>query len=386
MTAIARASAPRRRLVVVAHDIGMYGGMEKVHAELIRRLAGGWDISVVAARLDPDLRPLVTWHRIPIPSRPMPLKFLTFFVLAGLRLRRLGDGVVHTCGAIVPNRVDVASVHMCHAGVVAITGHLAPPEATSLRRLNTGVKRLLALAAERWCYRIGRVRLLHAVSVGVGSELAEHYPGVPVAVIPNGVDTRVFRPDEVARAAARAEHGVPESALVAVFAGGDWDRKGLGLAIDGVRSARSTDADVRLWVVGSGDERRYSARAGSGEWIRFFGHQADVKRFYLGADVLLLPSEYETYSLVAHEAAACGLPVVATAVHGVTDLVGKDEAGVIVQPRASDLAAALVRMADEPQRRRSLGEQARRRAMALDWETIAARFGEMLDSVSTGRG
>src|SRR5580658_11110452 len=100
--------------------------MERMHGELIERLARTWDVSVVSVAPRSELRELVEWHRIRIPRRPVPLMFCLFFVLAGLRLRSLRPGLVHVCGAIVPNRADVASVHLCHAGRWAATHRVAP--------------------------------------------------------------------------------------------------------------------------------------------------------------------------------------------------------------------------------------------------------------------
>lgn len=374
----------RHRLVVVAHDIGQGGGMEKVHAELIRRLSGAWDIAVISSTLDSELCPLVTWHRVRVPSRPMALKFSAFFILAGLRLGATRGKVVHTCGAIIPRRATVASVHLCHVGLVKATGRLGPAEAPLARRVNTGLQRLLALAAERWCYRLKRLQVLHAVSAGVAQEMEQHFPGVPVTVIPNGLDTERFKPDGQSRTAVRREYGIPEGALAVLFVGGDWHRKGLRLAIEGLAQARRLGADGRLWIVGPGDERRfqgYAEQAGVASSVRFFGPVEDTSPFYRAADVLVLPSQYEADPLVAHEAAACGLPILATAVHGIVDLVGHDEAGLIVGRDPDELSAALVRLAGDAPYRRSLGAEARRRTMAMTWDVMASRLDELLRSL-----
>lgn len=380
---------PLPRLVLVVHDVGGTGGMEQAHAELIRRLVGRWQITVVSRTLDPDLRPLVGWRPVRwVPSRPIPAKFAAFFVSGGLALRSslrsTGIAVVHACGAIVPNRVDLVSVHLCHAGFVRATGRLAPRPAPPLRRLNTGLQRLLALGAERWCYRPGRLRQAHAVSAGVGKELEQCYAGVPVAVVANGVETDRLRPDRCERARLRAEHATPEEALVGLFVGGDWDRKGLAPAIAALGRVRAGGIDARLWVVGGGDRRRFARlaeRAGVGGQVVFFGPRPDATPYYQAADVLVLPSEYETFSLVAHEAAACGLPVVATAVHGVVNLVGPDQAGLIVGRDPDQLAAALLRLADSPELRMGLGAEGRRRVAAMTWEAAAEGLHAVLEQM-----
>ena len=135
--------------------------------------------------------------------------------------------------------------------------------------------------------------------------------------------------------------------------------------------------DVRLWVVGDGDRDRFERQAqsvGLAGAVVFLGRREDVAGFYQAADLLLLPSRYETFSLVAHEAAASGIPVLASPVGGVVDLVGADEAGMLLDDDPSTWAHAIAGLAGDPARRATLGEEARRRALELDWDRMAERF------------
>jgi glycosyltransferase involved in cell wall biosynthesis len=370
---VANCAVERRPTVaLVAHNVHEQGGMERVCAELVRRGSASYRFVVVASELAPALRSLVGWKRVAVPQRPFPLKFLAFAVLAGLRLRRSSVDLVHTVGAIVPNRIDVASVHFCHAGFRERTGSLAPPGRTLLRRVNTVISRLLALVAERWSYRPGRVRLLAAVSTGVAGELRRHYPHVPIRLSPNGIDVGRFRPDERRRGEARLAEGVGPTEVVSLFIGGDWDRKGLGVALEGVaRGSSELGGALQLWVVGRGDEGRFrtiAQRSGIADHVRFFGVRPDPERFYQAADIFVLPTVYETFSLAAFEAAASGLPLVAPAVSGIEELIGENEAGIIVERTPESVASALARLAADPELRARLGEVGRRRAAKYTWE------------------
>jgi glycosyltransferase involved in cell wall biosynthesis len=311
----------------------------------------------------------------------MPLKFSMFFLRGALHVRQAHADLVHTIGAIVPNRVDLASVHFCHAGFNDRVGSLAPPGSSWMRRVNSGTTRLLALLAERWCYRRGRSRILAPVSAGVGEELARHYPTVPVVVTPNGVDTIRFRPDPAVREAIRGAERAADSDLVSLFVGGDWDRKGLEAAIRGLALAQAhTPHRLLLWVVGRGDERRFGAVAetsGLGDQVRFFGVQSEPERHYQAADIFLFPTLYEAFSLVTLEAAACGLPLIATRVSGIEETVGHEEAGLFVQPEAGSIAAAVTRLAADPVLRRRLGAQARARALLFTWDQSVSKVLEL---------
>lgn len=376
----------RRTVALVAHGVHDRGGMERVCAELVRRGSDRYRFVVYSSELDPGLEEFVAWKRIVVPRRPIPLKFVAFFVTAGLRLSRSPVDLVHSVGAVVPNRVDLASVHFCHAGFRERTGSLAPAGRTFLRRINTALARLVALGAERWSYRPERVRRLAAVSTGVALELRSHYPRVPTTVAPNGTDAERFRPDLALRRGVRLTERVGPSEVVALFLASDWDHKGLSLAIAGVAQASSgLDARLLLWVVGRGDERRFRAiaeRSDVGDRVRFFGVRTDAERFYQAADIFVLPTVYETFSLAAFEAAASGLPLVAPAVSGIEELIGKDEAGIIVDRTPASVASALTRLGADPELRARLGEVGRRRASEYTWErsveSVLALYGELL--------
>ena len=373
-------SLGRPRITLVAHRVDDSGGMERVHAEMIRRLLDRYDFTVISSQLAPDLRGRVKWRQVPLPGSPAPLRVLLFYVLGAIRVWRTRCEIVHVCGAVIPNHADLASVHYCHAGYVASQNRLAPSGAPILRRLNTTVHRLLALVGERWSYRPSRLRLLVAVSRVVRDELNSAYPGLPARVVANGVDLTRFSPSAAERRALRSQVSVPDDACVTLFVGGDWDRKGLGLAMEALALARTSHPSIELWIVGSGDERRYRAvarRAGVAKAIRFFGPSAHVERYYRGADLFLCCSTYEPFSLALLEAAACGLPLVTTRVGISVELVsddGHNGGGLFVDPSPSSIACALGTLAGSPLLRAQLGAVARERATGFSWDRLADEF------------
>jgi glycosyltransferase involved in cell wall biosynthesis len=375
----------RPRVAMVAHRVDDSGGMERVHAELVRRLLDRYRFTIVASNVAEDLRGRVDWLRVPLPSKPTPLRFLLFYALGALQLRRVRADLVHVCGALVPNRSDVASVHFCHAGFVSASGRLAPEGSTLPRRLNTSLLRRLAIGAERWSYRPGRVRLLAAVSQQVAEELSAAYPGVVIQETPNGVDLDRFCPNSSARQAVRAELGTDEKATVALFVGGDWDRKGLALVIGALAVARSSAGQLELWVLGAGDERRfgsYAAAAGVGDAVRFLGRSAESERYYQGADIFVCGSSYEPFSLALLEAASTGLPLVSTRVGVASALIEQegDPGGILVGRRTGEMGAALAALAADADTRTRYGKAARQRAEQFGWDPLA----NTVDSIYRG--
>jgi glycosyltransferase involved in cell wall biosynthesis len=382
-----RQGAPegRPRVALVAHAIHDRGGMERVCAELLRHLHADVRFVVVSTDLAPNLRALADrWVRIPVPQRPFALRFPAFFVAAGIALRRVHADLVHTVGAIVPNRADVAAVHYCHAGARAAGVRRTGPRA-SLRGVARALTRAEALAAERWCYRPSRVRRLAAVSAGTAAEVARHYPGVSVAVLPNGVDARRFAPDDDDRRLVRISEGVGDD-LVALFVGSDWHRKGLRLAIAALADVRARGVGAALWIIGRGDRARFEELArqlGVTAAVRFLGERPDPERYYRAADVLVLPSAYEASPLVCFEAAASGLPLVVTSIPTADQLIGDDEAGVVVERTTRSVADALAMLAD-PLVRASRGAMARQRARRCTWDASAAATLDLYNHLLAG--
>jgi glycosyltransferase involved in cell wall biosynthesis len=365
--------------------------MESVHAQLIKRLSDRYRFSVVASSVDLDLQELVSWHPVRVPRRPAPLRIAAFAIAAGLQVRRhrTAMDVIHTCGAVVPNRVDVSTVHFCHEGYVDLYRDLAPREMSAGRRMNTSAKRFLAVALERYCYRPCHVRMLLAVSSQIRDELTRHFARVPAVVTPNAVDLGKFAPDADARAALRHQEAVGD-AVVALFVGGDWERKGLDVAIEGIARARLAGAPVVLWIVGSGNQERYRRQAGaagiSGA-VRFWGRQPDPRAWLTAADVYLGPSTYESFSLAMVEAAACGLPLITTEVGIASELFGAatDGApGILVPPDAVAIGKALVQLSSDRDLMRQYGKVARQCAQRFTWDNLVGQvdgvYQELLSS------
>lgn len=341
---------------------------------------------VVSIALPEEIRPLVEWHRIPFFKWPsFRARWLIFFVLAGFRIMRARADLVHTIGPtpIVPNRVQLNTVTYCHA---------AFREATAKDRFEGDavgwrIGQRLARALERWWFS-RRLRLLVALSEGSASDLRRHYPGVGVAVVPRGIDLRRFRPDSGVRRQVRAEHAVAENEVVVLFVDQDHRQlKGLKLAIEAfARASSMTGGPALLWVLGHRNERcaSFAQRLGIGDRVRFLGYRQNPERFYRAADVFVLPTAYETFCRAAHEAAACGLPIVAPAVAGVRELVGANEAGILAARDVSEIAYALFTLAAEPELRSQKATIARQRAVLLDQHAVGRRLLALHQSLLEG--
>ena len=211
--------------------------------------------------------------------------------------------------------------------------------------------------------------------------LRETYPrlAIPTVVIGNGVDVDRFRPptDEERRLARQALALGDEDPMV-LFIGNEFGRKGLPALVDAVAALGD---DVHLVVVGGTADmiEAESARAASrgvGGRLRFAGSDPDPRPWLHAADVLAMPSAYESYGLVVLEALACGVPVVATATGCVPDVVVEGVNGAVVDASVTGLAAGLsrvLRLEQGPTRR-----AARATAEQHSWASVARRYLEVL--------
>lgn len=370
------APAPGREIVFVAHDVGGPGGMERHTEELINRLvAAGRRVTVVARTCKLADRQGLRFVRVRTPARPFPLAYPAFFAVASLVVARHKQSVRHSTGAIIANRVDVTTVHCCHAAVGKRLQETRSATAGWHYRVNATLSRALSLAGEAWCYRPSRTALLCALSAGQADEIRDAYPSTAgtVRTIPNGVDLTVFRPNASARAAVRSQLGLDDDDALAVFVGGDWVRKGLPHAID----ALAATANWHLAVAGPGDPQppiNRARAAGTEARLHFLGSLHDTSPVYAAADALVLPTAYESFSLVPLEAAATGIPLLITAVNGVRDLLIDGESGWFIRPDGQDIARRLEQLRADPALAAAMAESVRAAAEDYSWDAMADRY------------
>jgi glycosyltransferase involved in cell wall biosynthesis len=161
---------------------------------------------------------------------------------------------------------------------------------------------------------------------------------------------------------------------VLAFAGGEWARKGLEFAIGAL--AQIPQPEVKLLILGHDAEaprfveqaRRLSVR----DRIIFAGFRRDVADGLGASDVFLFPSRYEAFSLATIEAAACGLPIVATRINGTEDFINPGHNGFFIEHDSEQIARTLQPLLASPAVRRAMGETARRHVeQNYTWDRVA---------------
>ena len=378
----------RLPITIVAHRIAFDGGHERVMAKLATGLADrGHSVTVVARRCDIPEHPRISWIRVPGPLRPVTIGYPWFFLAGSIQTaRRPKEGLLHTTGALVLNRADVSTVHFCGLAFQKEMGLSRRSREGFAYRINEWISDLITRWTERLIYRPRRTHHLIPVSHGLARELERYFPAMRgrLTVVANGVDVAAFRRNEEARGRIRAELGIDRDSLVSLFVGGDWERKGLRHAIEAL-------AEVPGWqllVVGPGDTERFAAvasAAGVGDRVHFAGRQADTAPYYSAADAFVFPTAYEAFPLSPMEAAAAGLPLLATKVNGIEDVLVDGSNGFFVERDAHDIARRLDQLAADPERLRGMGEAARECIGQWDWERMLDSYLEVYARVAAER-
>jgi glycosyltransferase involved in cell wall biosynthesis len=159
---------------------------------------------------------------------------------------------------------------------------------------------------------------------------------------------------------------------VILFVGNDWPRKGGDVLLEAFRIVRASRPDARLQVVGTdapSEERGV-------EVLGFVDDRRRVGELYAHASVYCLPSRFEPYGLSVTEAMAHELPCVVSRVGGLTDIVLEGETGLVVPPAdSSALAAALLRLLEDPDYATRLGRNGRARVEHhQNWDAVVERM------------
>lgn len=276
-------------------------------------------------------------------------------------------------------RIDLLHTHLFHAD---LAGRLAAA-AAGVRHLVHSVH--VAEARWRpWQFAFARWARPRAERiVGVSQAVCEHHrqrSGLPAGLyeaIPNGIDVGRYARDPLARQRLRRRWGLDDRDVAVVFCGRLDPQKGLDTFLDALdrlagpagSDGASRPADrppIRALIAGDGPQRGLVtdalARRPLGRCTRYLGFWPDVPGLLSATDLLAMPSRWEGFGLAAAEAMAAELPVVATRVAGLSEVVADGQTGLLVAPEApAALAAALGELAGDPARRAELGAAGRQR-------------------------
>jgi glycosyltransferase involved in cell wall biosynthesis len=223
------------------------------------------------------------------------------------------------------------------------------------------------------------------------SEICDHFklPWEKVDIIPNAIDPSKYR-GSVDRGAVRARYGVRSHEKLVLAVGRLVPQKGIEYLIQAVPSVAWRFPEAKFIIVGEGwyrDHLQYQAgTTGQARRIKFTGFIPDHELIALtkSADVLVVPSIYEPFGIVALEGMAAGAPVVASQVGGLAEIIEHDKTGVLVYPGNPDsIAWGINHVLSNPDHARWIAQNAKRTVpKAFSWKAIAKKTVKLYSEVA----
>jgi D-inositol-3-phosphate glycosyltransferase len=306
-------------------------------------------------------------------------------------------GVLRTEAAYEPGYYDVIHSHYWLSGQVGALARdrWGVPLVHSMHTMAKVKNAALATgdSAEPAARIIGEEQVVEAADLLVANTAAERRqlidlydaPADRVRVVSPGVDLAVFSPGN--QAAARARLGIAATSLVPLFVGRIQPLKAPDIVIEAVALLLSAQPELRdrlvVPIVGGpsgtaegtvGKLKELASRLGVDEVVRFAPpvSQQALADYYRAATVVCVPSYSESFGLVAIEAQACGTPVIAAAVGGLTTAVLDGETGVLVPSHdPADYARVLARLLTDRAETERLGAAGARHAAEFGWSRTA---------------
>ena len=240
------------------------------------------------------------------------------------------------------------------------------------------------LAAERRLFASARLKAVICNSRMVRDDIRRHFGMAEdkLHLVYNGVDLELFNPSlKSARIALRSRLGIAPDAMVYLFVGSGFERKGLPQLIRAMPSA----GQAHLIVVGADKRQRVMqqlcAQLGVSQRVHFAGAQPDVKPWYGTADCFVLPTLYDPFPNAALEAMASGLPVITTTQCGAAEFIQNGISGTVCEAGDDAGLSAALSGIGSVDRAAAMGKAARVAVSGLGIEAMAVQLAALYRSL-----
>lgn len=301
----------RLRIAVLSRNFATTGGgAERYSIALVEELAARHEVHVFAQTIAHDF-PGVSYHRIPMPlQRPRWINQL-YFAWKTWSATRTGFDIVHSHENTWHGNVQ--TVHVLPVKHTLFEGKQGAALALRWLKVLTSPRLLAYLWLEQRRYAFAYKKRVVCASASLKAVVRAAFPAAApmLEVVTPGVQGAPGRASEEARHTARQALGLPQGVPLLLFVGNDFVRKGLPTLLEALVQLAP---DTHLAVVGQGESQvqmqRLAQRLGVVSRVHFVGSLGDMAQAYGAADMLVHPTQEDSYGMVVLEAMAHGLPVI----------------------------------------------------------------------------
>ncbi len=215
-----------------------------------------------------------------------------------------------------------------------------------------------------------------------------HLPSEKITIIPNAVDISKYQ-KKIDKESVKRRYGIESYERMVLFIGRLVPQKGVEYLVRAIPLILQQHRNVKFVIAGDGWSKdhleRLARSAGFGDKIRFLGFisDSDLTELTMSADVLVVPSVYEPFGIVALEGMAAGVPVVAANVGGLAEIIEHDRTGVLVYSKNFEsIAWGVNRVLSDPGYSNWLVQNAKRKVREVySWEAVAKKTIEVYEEV-----
>lgn len=291
------------------------------------------------------------------------------FCFGNYRLRHLYKKVFDVIKLIKVEDINIVQTHLIEGNLwgricaylsrlplVCKTEHSMLPEVWK----NGTIKDRVRLTIDRILDRVSDCIIYVSESQMRIINQGKHYPHKHI-VIHNAIDEKRFIVDKT-RDSIRRLHGFSSEDVVIGIVGRLVPHKGHDYLFEAVKSVKEKHDGIKILVIGSGPEEARLKRLvkASGLDALFLSDRDDVPELMKSMDIYVQPSLRETFGITIAEAMFSGLPVVATRIGGIPEVVADGETGILIPERDSDaLKNTLLRLIENPDMAKNMGERGR---------------------------
>lgn len=381
-------STDKRKILVFDFNVTKNSPAGSCVLDMIAGLYRDYELTVISEAFENPAPDEISWIRVPLPAKPILLRYIVFQYLAPIYYKRYYLAnygrpwlIIATQGEFVS--CDISYAHFGHRAY--LNNQWRSSSVKGLRFVARWINHQFNAWTEAQAF--ANAKVIVVPSNGLANELSQTYPLIQdkIVTLPNPVDINKFsRPEAFDQQTIRQKLGFSVDDVVILFlALGDFERKGLKLLLEAI--AKLQNPHAKLLVVGGTSSviKEYEHlrnKLGLSSHVVFVGFQANVEPYFWTSDLLVHPSAYETFCLSVFQAAAAGLPFIATRLYGVEEFLQDGVNGYLVEREVSALTQLLERVVSDKAKLAAMGAVGRNLVRNYDVLSFVIRWQSILDS------